>query len=72
MQKLLVNGKSMAIEDFIKLFEYEGDFDADNFGACFDSDTFDKAIDSFTGSFDTFELVERYLQIADKPVEVTL
>ena len=72
MQKIFVNGNSTSIEDFISLFEHDDEFDADNFGACFDSDTFDKAIDSFTGSFDTFELVERYLQIADKPVEVTL
>lgn len=71
LQKILVNGISTAIEDFIKLFEHEDGFDADNFGACFDCDTFSKAIDSFSESFNTFELVERYLQLADKPIEVT-
>lgn len=71
MQKIFVNGKETTIEDFIKLFEYEDEFDSDNFGACFDTDTFDKACDSFTESYSVFELTERYLLLADKPIEVT-
>lgn len=72
MQKIFVNGKSTAIEDYIKLFGSDDEFDADGFGACFDTDTFEKAIDSFEGSYDTFDLVEKYLQLADKPIEVTI
>lgn len=68
MQKILVNGKSTAIEDFINLFQHDDEFDADSFGACFDGDTFDKTIDSFESSYDTFELVERYLQLASEPI----
>lgn len=72
MQKIYVNGKSTSIENFISLFEFGDEFDADNFGACFDTDTFDKAIESFEGSYDTFDLVEKYLQLASEPIEVTI
>ena len=72
MQKIFVNGKSTAIEDFLKLYEYEGSYDYDNLGAVLDSDTLDKAIDSFDKVYTTFELIERYLQLADKPIEVNV
>lgn len=72
MQKIIVNGKSTAIEDFIKLFEHDDEFDADGFGACFDTGYFDMAMFSFDKAYTTFELVEKYLQLADKPIEVTI
>ena len=34
MQKILVNGKSTVIEDFINLFQHDDEFDADSFDAC--------------------------------------
>ena len=71
MQKIFVNGKSTSIEDFISLFEHGDEFDADSFGACFDTGTFDTAMFSFDRAYTTFELVEKYLQLADKPIEVT-
>ena len=69
MQKILVNGKSTAIEDFLRLFvDEDGEIDFDMLGSLLDSDSLDKAIDSFTTSYDLFELIEKYVQIADKPI----
>jgi hypothetical protein len=31
MQKIIVNGRETAIEDFISLFEHDDEFDADGF-----------------------------------------
>lgn len=72
MQKIFVNGKVTAIEDFINLFVNGDEFDADGFGACFDTGYFDMAMFSFDKAYTTFELVEKYLQLADKPIEVTI
>jgi hypothetical protein len=72
MQKIIVNGRETAIEDFISLFEHDDEFDADGFGACFDTGFFDMAMFSFDEAYTTFELVEKYLQLADKPIEVTI
>lgn len=69
MQRILVNGKSTAIEDFLRLFtDEEGEIDFDLLGSLLDSDFLDKAIDSFSSSYDMFELIERYLQCADSPI----
>lgn len=69
MQKILVNGKSTTIEDFLRLFaDEDGEIDFDLLGSLLDSDFLDKAIDSFTTSYDLFELIEKYVQIADKPI----
>ena len=71
MQKILVNGESTTIEDFIEKYIGEGELDVDSLGAALDSDTVTKAIDSFTSSYSIFDFIERYLQLADKPIEVT-
>lgn len=72
MQKILIDGKSATIEELIAYFGAEDDgADFDGLGAVMDSDTLDKAIDSFTGAYDMFELIEKYLQLADKPIVVT-
>jgi hypothetical protein len=68
MQKIFVNGKPTATENFISLMTADGEVDFDALGAELDSDTLDKAIDSFDKSYDLYELIERYLQLADKPI----
>lgn len=72
MQKILVNNKSTTIEDFLNIFDSEDGYDYDNLGAVLDGDTLDKAIDSFENAYTMFELIEKYLQLAEKPIEVTI
>lgn len=71
IQKILINGASKTIEELLDHFTEDGEIDCDNLGACMDSDTLDKAIESFDKAYDMFELIERYLQFAEKPIEVT-
>ena len=73
MQKILVNGQETSIDDLLHMFTYDdGEIDFDTIGAAMDSDTLDTAMDSFDESYDTNELIERYLSLADKPIEVTI
>ena len=72
MQKIIINGKQATIEDFVDLFrdsrKYE-ELDYDALGDILDVDTLAAAIDSFTGSYNAVELIEKYLQLADKPID---
>lgn len=72
MQKIIINGKQATIEDFIDLFrdsrKYE-ELDYDALGDILDVDTLAAAIDSFTGGYNAVELIEKYLQLADKPID---
>lgn len=70
MQKIFVNGKDTTIDELISLFRDDDDASIDDLGAALDSDTLDKAIDSFTSSYSLSDLIEKYLQLADKPIEV--
>lgn len=72
MQKIIVNGQETSISELIQMFTYDdGEIDFDTIGAAMDSDTLDAAMDSFDESYDTNKLIERYLSLADKPIEVT-
>lgn len=72
MQKIIINGKQATIEEFIDLFrdsrKYE-ELDYDALGDILDVDTLAAAIDSFTGGYNAVELIEKYLQLADKPID---
>ena len=59
----------MAIDDFLELFDTGDGYDYDSLGAVLDSDTLDKAIESFENSYGMSELIERYLQLTNTPVE---
>ena len=69
MQMIILNGKPTSIEEFLDLFRDGNDYDFDAIGSLLDSDALDAAMNSFTESYDMFELIERYLQFADKPIE---
>ena len=69
MQKIILNGKQITIEEFLEIFREGEEYDFDAIGSLLDSNTLDTAIDSFTESYDMFELIEKYLQVADKPIE---
>ena len=69
MQKIILNGKQITIEEFLEIFREGNEYDFDAIGSLLDSNTLDAAIDSFTESYDMFELIERYLQLADKPID---
>jgi hypothetical protein len=71
MQKILIDGVSKIIEELLDHFTEDDEIDFDNLGACMDSNTLDRAIESFDKAYGMFELIERYLQLADKPIEVT-
>ncbi len=71
MSKILLNGKEACINDLVNALTFEGgEIDYDTLGAAMDSDTLDKAIGSFTGSYSITELIDRYLSLADV-LEVT-
>lgn len=72
MQKINVNNRNITIEDLIDIFTYDDEIDFDSLGAVLDSDTLDKAIDSFTTHYGIYDLIEKYLQLSDKPIEVSL
>ena len=69
MQKIILNGKQITIEEFLEIFREGEEYDFDAIGSLLDSNTLDATIDSFTESYDMFELIEKYLQVADKPIE---
>lgn len=71
IQKILINGTSMTIEELLAHFTEDEEIDFDALGACLDSEVLDRAIDSFTKAYGMYELIERYLELADKPIEVT-
>lgn len=65
-----LDSQSTKIRELIDLMTVEGEIDFDELGAVLDSDTLEKAMDSFNKSYDLIELIERYLQFADKPIEL--
>lgn len=69
MQKIILNGKQITIEEFLEIFREGNEYDFDAIGSLLNSDTLDATIDSFTENYTMFELIERYLQLADKPID---
>lgn len=73
MQKIIVNGQETSISELIQMFTYDdGEIDFDTIGAAMDSDTLDAAMSSFDENYDINELIERYLSLANEPIEVTI
>ena len=71
--KIIINGKDACIEELINKLTYEdGEIDFDTLGAAMDSDILQSAMDSFDKSYDMYELIERYMSLSDKPLEVTI
>ncbi len=68
MQKIIFNGNPITIEEYINLYTFDDGPDFDHIGHPLDPDTLDKAMDSFDTDYDLFELIERYLQLATKPI----
>ena len=72
MQKIFVNGQEKSIDEFLQMFTFEDDeIDFDFIGAALDSRCLEVAMDSFDRSYGVKELLEKYLTIIDKPIEVT-
>ena len=69
MQKILINGKQSTIEELVDIFRDGKEYDYDALGDVLDSDTLTAAMNSFTESYDMFDLIEKYLKIADKPID---
>lgn len=68
MGKIIINGKDSCVNDLINVMTYDNEVDYDSLGALLDSDTLDKAIESFTSSYSITELIDRYMQLSDKPI----
>lgn len=59
MNDIQINGASKTIEELLEHFTEDDEIDFDNLGACMDSDTLDRAIESFDKAYSMFELIER-------------
>ena len=72
MEKIYVNDYPTTIEELIELLTENGEIDFDTLGAAMDSDVLEAAMDSFGGSYTVQELIEKYISLTDKPIEVTI
>ena len=71
-KKIIVNGQETSIDDMLQKLSFDdGEIDFDTIGAAMDSDILEAAMSSFDSSYDMKELIERYLSLADDPIEVT-
>lgn len=72
-QKIYVNGQETSVEDLLSMLTDEsGEVDFDTLGAAMNSEILDKAIDSFTERYGMYDLINKYLSLTEKPLEVTI
>ena len=69
MQNIFINGEQVTIKELVDIFRDGKEYDYDALGDVLDSDTLTAAMNNFTESYDMFELVKKYLEIAEKPID---
>lgn len=72
MQKIFVNGQETSIDEFLQKFSIDNEIDFDVLGSALDSRCLEVSMESFDRSYTVRELLEKYLNIINEPLEVTI